>query len=62
MAEKVLSDSKEMGNHILQSKRDWEDTFGAITDMITIHDNDFNIINANTAAIETLGLPLNETG
>ena len=62
MTEKTLSDSKEMEHQILQSKLDWEDTFETITDMITIHDNDFNIIHANKAAIETLGLPfLDET-
>jgi len=48
---------KEMENQIFQSKLDWEDTFETITDMITIHDNDFNIIHANKSAIETLGLP-----
>ena len=56
MAEKALSERKEMENQILQSKLDWEDTFQTVTDMITIHDIDFNIIHANKAAIDTLGL------
>jgi PAS domain S-box-containing protein len=46
---------------ILQSKRDWEDTFNTISDMITIHDKDFNIIRANRAAEKMLGLPVLET-
>ncbi|MBI5664810.1 MAG: PAS domain S-box protein [Nitrospirae bacterium] len=46
---------------LLQSKKDWEDTFNTITDMITIHDKDFNIIRANKAAEKILGLPLMET-
>ncbi len=46
---------------LLQSKKDWEDTFNTITDMITIHDKDFNIIRANKAAEKILGLPLLET-
>ena len=51
-----ISDRKEMENKILKAKLDWEDTFNAITDIITIHDKDFNIIRANRAAIETLNL------
>jgi PAS domain S-box-containing protein len=42
---------------IIQSKQDWEETFDSITDMITIHDKDFNIVRANKAAGEMLGLP-----
>ncbi|GAG63235.1 unnamed protein product [marine sediment metagenome] len=51
-----------MENQILQSKLDWEDTFNTITDMITIHDKDFNIIRANKAAADTLGLPVLGSG
>ncbi len=39
-------------------KQEWEDTFDTITDMITIHDKDFNIVRANKAAQEVLGLPV----
>jgi PAS domain S-box-containing protein len=39
------------------AKKDWESTFDTITDMITIHDADFNIVRANRAAAEILGLP-----
>jgi PAS domain S-box-containing protein len=38
--------------------QDWESTFDTITDMITIHDKDFNIIRANKAAEAILKLPL----
>jgi PAS domain S-box-containing protein len=51
---------KKMEELILQSKQDWEDTFNAITDMITLHDKDFNIIYANKAAQKILKLPLLE--
>jgi len=51
------SDREKMDNQILQSKLDWEDTFETISDMITVHDMDFNIMHANRAAIKTLGLP-----
>ena len=56
-----ISDRKKMENLILQSKIEWEDTFDTITDMITIHDRDFNIIRANKAAHEILKLPSLET-
>ena len=52
-----ISDRKKMESFILQSKLDWEDTFDTITDMITIHDKDFNIIRANKAAKDVLKLP-----
>jgi PAS domain S-box-containing protein len=57
-----ISDRKKMENLILQAKLEWEDTFDTITDMITIHDTDFNIIRSNRAAQEILGLPSVEVG
>jgi two-component system, NtrC family, sensor kinase len=42
---------------LLQGTHDWEDIFDNITDMITIHDKDFNIIHANKTAQRVLGLP-----
>lgn len=43
-------------HQVFQAKQDWENTFHAITDIITIHDKDFNIIYANKTARETLNL------
>ena len=54
-----ISSRKKMEELILQSRHDWEDTFHAITDVITIHDKDFNIIYANKAAKKMLKLPSN---
>jgi len=42
---------------LYQERNDWENTFNSITDMITIHDIDYNIIRSNTAANRHLGLP-----
>ncbi len=42
---------------ILNSPQDWEGIFNTITDVITIHDKDFNIIYANNAAKKVLALP-----
>lgn len=38
------------------ARDDWESTFNAVTDMVTVHDMDFNIIRANPAAMAILGL------
>jgi PAS domain S-box-containing protein len=52
---------KKQTREIVQSKLDWEDTFNTITDMITIHDREFNILRANKAAEQNFGLSsLNE--
>jgi len=52
-----ISGRKKMENLVIRSKLEWEETFNTITDMITIHDRDFNIIRANKAAEKILGLP-----
>lgn len=52
-----ISKRKEMEEVIFQAKQDWENTFNTITDMITIHDKDFNIIYANKSARKMLKLP-----
>jgi len=48
---------KKLEQLLSQAQHDWEDTFHAITDMITLHDKDFNIVYANKAAKEILQLP-----
>jgi PAS domain S-box-containing protein len=53
-----ITERKQMDNMLRQAKQEWEDTFDTITDMISIHDRDFNIIRANKAAQKVLGLPL----
>ena len=48
---------------VFPAKQDWSDIFNTITDMITVHDSNFNIIHANKAAEKLLKLPLlNVTG
>lgn len=53
-----ISARKQMERMLIQAKIEWENTFNAITDMITIHDTEFNILRANKAAEKILGLPL----
>jgi PAS domain S-box-containing protein len=55
-----ISKRKHMEGMLIQAKIEWEDTFNAITDMITIHDTEFNILRANKAAEKILGLPILE--
>ena len=55
-----IAELKEAEKIISQSKQDWEETFDTITDMITVHDRDFNIVRANKAAQKILGLPFLE--
>ena len=45
---------------LIVTKTDWQNTFDTVTDIITIHDTDFNIIHANQAARAILGLPSQE--
>jgi PAS domain S-box-containing protein len=52
-----ITDRKQAEEELFQSRNDWENTFDTITDMITIHDSDYNIIRANKAAKTYLGLP-----
>jgi PAS domain S-box-containing protein len=55
-----ITERKRSEEMIYQVKKEWEETFNTITDMITIHDKDFNIIRANRAAGKILGLPFLE--
>lgn len=57
-----VTERRKIETAIALSKRDWENTFDTITDMITIHDEHFNIIRSNKAAATILGLPWLEVG
>lgn len=45
---------------IENSKNDWENTFDAIDDLISIHDTDFNIIRANKAVAKYLNMDIRD--
>ncbi len=55
-----ITERKTLENQLYRSKQDWEDTFNSITDMVTVHDEDYNIILANKAAEKILNLPMLE--
>ncbi|MCX5881110.1 MAG: PAS domain S-box protein, partial [Deltaproteobacteria bacterium] len=50
-----ITEYKILQEQHLQITREWEETFDTITDMVTVHDKDFNIIRANKAAEKMLG-------
>ena len=52
-----ITDRKRAEEGLFTAKREWEDTFNSINDMVTIHDKDYNVIHYNTAATRLLGLP-----
>ncbi|MDH4027721.1 MAG: HD domain-containing protein [Nitrospirota bacterium] len=52
-----IGERKKVEESLRQSKAEWEKTFDTIPDMITIHDNEYNIIRANSAAKKVLSLP-----
>jgi diguanylate cyclase (GGDEF)-like protein len=56
--DREIIDRKKAEELLSQSKQDWEDTFDLITDVVTVHDKDFNLIRANRSAQEILKLPL----
>jgi PAS domain S-box-containing protein len=59
LAMRDVTEIKRMQDSMVTAKNDWEDTFDTITDMITIHDKDFNIVRANRAAQEMFNLNSN---
>ncbi|MBI5098052.1 MAG: PAS domain-containing protein [Nitrospirae bacterium] len=53
-----ITERKKIEEKLFQITHDWEETFNSITDMVTVHDKDFNIIHANKAAEKILNLPI----
>lgn len=49
---------KKVPDKPFSTVEEWELTFNTISDVITIHDGEYNIIQANKAAIEFFGLPI----
>ncbi|MBI4698527.1 MAG: PAS domain-containing protein [Nitrospirae bacterium] len=57
---RITTKKNKLEEQILHAKNDWENSFDTITDAITIHDKDFNIIRANRASGKLMGLSFNE--
>ncbi len=55
-----ITERKKIERAVMSAKKEWEDTFDAITEIIFIHDREFRIIRANKAYKEIAGLPYRE--
>ena len=55
-----ITERKKAENELIQAKAEWEILFDSITDLITIHDKNFNIIRTNKAAENFLSLSILE--
>jgi PAS domain S-box-containing protein len=55
-----ITDRKKAEEKIVNAKREWEDTFDAITEIIFLHDSDGRIIRANRAYEQMAGMSLAE--
>ncbi|MGV1100831.1 PAS domain-containing hybrid sensor histidine kinase/response regulator [Thiovibrio sp. JS02] len=55
-----ISARRQVEKELLKSKEQWEKSFNAIEDILTIQDMDMRIIRANKAAARLLGIPAGE--
>lgn len=58
--EKLLSELQDSITKISRSQKEWQNTFDSITDLISIHDTNYNIIKANRAFEKHFGLSAKE--
>jgi len=58
ISQSTIAAQQKVEEVIALAKDDWENTFDTVTDMITVHDIDFNIVRANPSAKSLLGLRL----
>ena len=52
----VMRRSKKAEKRVYKNFEAWEDTFNAITDLVSINDKDFRMIKVNRAFADTLGV------
>lgn len=55
-----ITERKKNEEFLIKAKNDWEETFNSVTDAITIHDGDFNVLRVNKAAESFLGKQVQE--
>ncbi|MDI6764413.1 MAG: PAS domain S-box protein [Thermodesulfobacteriota bacterium] len=53
-------ENAKLFSDVVKAKSEWETTFDAVTDLITIRDKDYRILRANKAAFKRYGLPPQE--
>ena len=47
-----VTEQREYENRLVRAKEEWETTFNAMTDMVTIHDGNMHVVQANQAAYD----------
>jgi len=52
----IALENAKLFSNVAKAESEWETTFNAVTDLITIRDNDYRFIRANTAAFKRFGL------
>lgn len=57
---KDITLQKKEHDRIREAKEEWERTFDAINDTVTIQDNKMTVLQVNRAAVELLGMPREE--
>jgi PAS domain S-box-containing protein len=55
-----ITERKKIEQAVIGAKREWEDTFDAITEIIFLHDGEGRLLRANKAYEKTVGLPLRD--
>lgn len=55
-----ITERKKAEDAVIQSKKEWEKTFDAISNPIFIHDKELRIVRANKAYQEASGMPFGE--
>ncbi|MFQ5686287.1 MAG: PAS domain S-box protein [Candidatus Scalindua sp.] len=52
--QRIVLENRTLYQQAVRAEREWEDTFDSISDLVTIHDKDFNIIRCNKSVIKKL--------
>ncbi len=50
-----ITSRKETETNLIRAKKEWEKTFDAIADIVTLHDTNLRIVRANKSAMDFLG-------
>ncbi len=54
--QKLIFENRILYQQTIDEEREWEETFDSISDLVSIHDKDLNIIRCNKAVIEKLNV------
>jgi len=55
-----ITSRREVESNLVKAKREWEKTFDAIPDIVTLQDTEMRIVKANKSAIDFIGKDIDE--